>query len=351
MKRIRCRCGKILGLPDSKRAHRIRCPGCGATFRVRDAAAEAAPESTSDDYAVVGAADESKENPDERPVALGFIPTPEPRQAPKGRATAKSVLLSASLKKSDESVEPEDFPGPFLDRSAFLYAWLHPTWACWLGLAVMTELTLCAVGCTAFFFTIIMTFGAFVSLFTFASMVMVCVGLGSYVLATFETVLEQTANGGNRLQRLPGYVWYELLPSLSRVFGAAACSVGIAVGITYSCRETIGAWYTPQSLILNDIIAFFLFPIFMISNSVEQSFLPIWALFSTLPRLIRCGGYFLVFLIVSGIVWAMINALIVALLFWHFAAALAAAGPLLAMWLLYYGHWLGRVVRQMMALD
>jgi hypothetical protein len=252
-------------------------------------------------------------------------------------------------------VEPDEFPGPFLDRSAILFPWLYPTWACWIGLAFMTELTVCAIGATAFFFFVIMSGMAFVSLFTFASMMTVCVGLASYVLATFESVVEQTAHGDNRLRRLPGYVWYELLPSLKRVFGAAASAVGFSIGITYLCLKWFTVSYEPLvvilMLILNNVVVFVAFPVFMISNSVEQSFLPIWGLFATLPRLLRCVGYFLIFLLVSGIAWTGIVVLILLLSAVHMSLGVLAAGPLLSIWLLYYAHWLGRVVRQMMALD
>jgi hypothetical protein len=348
MKRVQCRCGKILALPDNRREGKFRCPQCKVVLRLRSSESTS---SASDDYRVVAEpGDPSPAVTDELPASPVWIPATDRVQASKGRTNA-ATILHPTKPKPDDTLEPDDFPGPFLDRSALLFPWLYPTWACGIGLAIMTELTVCAIGATAFFLFVIMSGMAFGSLFTFASMVMVCVGLTSYVFATFEMVLEQTAHGDNRLRRLPGYVWYELLPPLKRVFGASASALAIAVAITYSCRQWLGEWYDWPVLIVTDLISFVLFPIFMISNSVEQSFLPIWGLFATLTRLARCFIYFAIFLVVAGVAWAAIGVALQLLSLIHVALAVVVAGPLLTIWLLYYGHWLGRVVRQMMALD
>jgi hypothetical protein len=311
----------------------------------------ATPSESEDEYRI---AEEPEQWPSAVPrqtssAAAAWTPAASRERPTKGRTRTATVLRPAEP-KSDEEIDPDDFPGPFVDRSAILFPWLYPTWACAIGLAFMTELSVCAIGATMVFFFVIMSGMAFVSIFTFASMVTVCVGLTSYVMAAFEMVLEQTAHGDNRLRRLPGYVWHELLPTFKRVFGAWASSVGVAVGIWYSCRQWLGEWYDIQVLILSDLIVFILFPIFMISNSVEQSFLPIWGLIATLVRLTRCITYFAIFLVVTGVMWIGVIAAVLSLSLLHVAFAVIAAGPLLTIFLLYYAHWLGRVVRQMIAL-
>jgi hypothetical protein len=278
-----------------------------------------------------------------------FVPVSSEAQTSKGRTKAETIF--ATERKSDEAVDDSEFPGPFIDRSGLLYPWLHPTWMCWIGLAFMTELTACVVAGTTFFFLVAMSFGAFVSLFTFASMVVVCVGLSAYLATTFVMILEGTANGDNRLHRLPGYVRYEILGPFFRVVGADLCAIGVACSVTYVCRDWLGPWYDPRAFIVNELISFVLFPIFMITNSADQSFLPIGSLFATLRRLAFRAGHFLLFIVVSGVAWIAINAAIIALLLWHIAAGLAVAGALLATWIMYYGHWMGRLTREIAAVD
>jgi hypothetical protein len=279
-----------------------------------------------------------------------WAPASGASQPTKGRARAQTVLPTAPLEFEVAPEEPE-LPGPFFDVATLLYPWLHPTWICWLGLSFMTALAAAAIFCTMFFFVIIMSFGAFVSLFTFAAMVTVCLGLASYIATTFVWVVEQSANGDNRLQRLPGYVWYEILPPAFRTAGAAAGAIGLAVGTTYLLRQWLGEWYAPQVLLLDMVLVFLLFPITMISNSVAQSFLPIYSLFPTLFRLVKCCGHFLLFLFMAGLGAAGVTLGLIVLFALHVAAGLVAAGPVVAAWVMFYGHWLGRLARQLSAAD
>ena len=374
MKRIRCPCGKVLALPEGSRAAKFRCPACGAVLRVRagekstrGAAARAAmttPEADDAGYEVVL---------DPEPAAVANAATsssaPAPVWTPSEATTlarsrhirAHTIPAGSSYGTADVAVAAEDFPGPFIDRSALLFPFLHPTWACWIGLSFVTALAIAAVGVALFFLTVIMITLSFVSLFTFANMVIACVALVGYVITTIENVFEETAHGGNRLARLPGLSFADNLPSFFRMAGALLSTIAAAGSLVYFLRNHLGPWETEEwavnpivvleLMLIFDVVAWALFPIFVISNSVEQSFWPIWALHTTVLRLVKCAGYYAVFLIVSAVAGIAINLLLSVLSLIHLSVSLVAVGPLWAMYLLYYSHWLGRVVRQMTAQD
>src|SRR5262245_54842320 len=112
MKRIHCRCGKVLRLPDNRAEGKFRCPSCGTIMRVRPAV-----ESSADDYAVASdpqpAAEPARTMASNSPAA--WAPAAGRSQPYRGRTHAASIL-KPNEKKSDETIEPDEFPGPFLDR-------------------------------------------------------------------------------------------------------------------------------------------------------------------------------------------------------------------------------------------
>ena len=173
----------------------------------------------------------------------------------------------------------------------------------------------------------------------------------SYVVACFITVVEETANGEDRLYRLPGMSWWEILPPFLRTAGAAAIAVAIALGVTYPLRRWL-LWPDDWVAVIGAIVVFQLFPILLITNLVDQSVLPISSLFTTLGRLAGRAGHFAMFLLLTGLVTF---GTAVALQSLHniggVAAILAGSGPLIAAWMMFYGHWLGRLVRQLSTED
>jgi hypothetical protein len=367
----------MLALPEGSRAAKFRCPACGAVLRVRPKGQEqplgaaatrsgtAKIQETDDPgYEIVSDSEPAPlPTPTGSPAApvSGWVPAQAVTRAKSKRKKAHAAPQGSSYGTADVAVAAEDFPGPFIDISAIFYPFLHPTWACWIGLSFVTALALAAVGISLFFLAVIMTFGAFASAFTFASMVIGCVALVGYVITAIENVFEETANGGNRLARLPGLSFADNLPSFLRGAGALLSTIAVAGGLVYLVRNHLGQWETDEwavnpivileMMLIFDVVAWALFPIFVISNSVEQSFLPIWALHTTVRRIVRCAGYYAIFLIVSAATWIAINLLLAVLSLIHISVFLVAVGPLLAMYLMYYAHWLGRVARQMIAAD
>ena len=377
--RVKCPCGKLLAVPEAGRPVKFKCPACGAILQLRPQSTpgQATPRqssarpTTSHDGAYTLATDsqprpEASWNKEQNVGPETWSPSQTTLLSSQAHNHPELVASPRTQSHSDECVDADEFPGPFIDRSGLLYAWLYPTWVCWLGLTFMAEVSVWAFACTAMFFVVAMVSGAFGSLFTFGAMMTGCLGLASYLATTFICVLEGTANGDNRLHRLPGYVWYDILGPFLRTACAAAAAYAVSFCVTYGCRHWLGpwndprSWYDPQVLFLNDLIAVLFFPIFMITNSIDQSFIPVYSLFSTLRRLGKCFGHFFLFLLISGGVWAAMSGV-----FWtvvrrvpdgelpigQIAAALTIAGPILSTWLLYYGHWLGRLARQLSAVD
>jgi hypothetical protein len=289
------------------------------------------------------------DRPNEPAASWMVSSAPDPATSVPTRCAWTNSFVSAGLRVQGEDAELE-MPGPFFDKSTWLYPWLHPNWIHWLGLSFMTELASCMIAGAGFIFAIVVYFGLFGSIFTVASMVMGCLALSAFIATTFVRVIEQTANGVNRLERLPGLAWWETLPPFFRTVGAAGLTLLIVWAICYSVRGFV-PWYDPRLLLLNAAIGYVLFPVLLLANLVEQSWLPLFSLWPTVSRVFRCGGHFVLFLMLSGMATAILVIVLVLLVLVHFALGLIAAGPLIAAWLLYYAHWLGRLARQLMALD
>jgi hypothetical protein len=271
-----------------------------------------------------------------------------PTRGPSEPKRTRSAPRAAAPQPLDRSGRPLDWPGPFFTWSALVYPLVYPTWMRWLGLSVITGLAAAMVATTLFVISIIATFGAFASIFAIGGMAMGCLALVSYVIATFVMVVEQSANGEDRLSRLPDLSWWDVLPPFMSTLGAVATAAFVTCVVTLPLQH----WFLPYELPLlaiRGLIAFKLFPILLIANLVDGSWLPFHTLGVTLGRLASCAGWFALFLLLAltGTVAAV--AALVALLDCNLIAGLAALGPIAAAWLLYYGHWLGRLTRRLLA--
>jgi O-antigen/teichoic acid export membrane protein len=99
------------------------------------------------------------------------------------------------------------------------------------------------------------------------------------------------------------------------------------------------------------VILLQIFPILLLTNLVDGTVLPLRSLGGTVRRLAAQAGYFAAFQITVALVTALVLIVVDAMHSWHWVAAVAAAGPMAATWFMYYGHWLGRLGRQLAELD
>ncbi len=373
-KRVRCPCGKILALPESAAIVKVRCPSCGVVLRLKPHGAAASPERWTIARREMRSPPPLPPEPLPDP-SLGEEP-PEYRIVVEPQASAVAsrgevsggtfIPIAGALRPAGlgprvppggfvataarEPVDRAAGPGPILDLTMLFYPWLYPTWVRWIGLAFIIAFTSCIVAITLFVLSIAAAFGAVGSIFTVAGMATACLAFVAYITACFVAVIEGTANGDDRFQQLPGFQWYETLPSLFRTWGAAAASVAVAYGITYPLRPWLPP-DDPQFYLLSAFIVYLFFPVLLITNLVDDSWFPFYSLFPTLVRLVRCGPHFVLFLVMSGVLALTLGIVLGGLFVWRIAAGLAAAGPVLATWLLYYGYWIGRLARQMAAAE
>lgn len=241
--------------------------------------------------------------------------------------------------------KPVELPGPFFKWSALIYPFLHPSWIRWLGLSFMTMLAAGAVAVTLFVAWIVIQFQLFLSIFTIATMALVCLALVSYVVASFVSVIEETAAGEDRLERMTDLSWWDMLPRFMQALGAGAVTAAVTYGVTYPLRRWF-PWDAPALILLQSIIMFQLFPILLITNLVDGSWFPFKSLPATLRRLAACVGPLVAFWMITAPVAVAIDAVLTICFRVHITAGIAAAGPLGAVWLMFYGHWLGRLARQ-----
>ena len=376
---LQCTCGQLVFVPEEKAAGGIRCPACGVTVRTRQEGptqrdetranrrgqwAEGREDSPSSvPEADDGGAYEIAPEPGREPAgktgdassqrgtfyrsAGKSVPGGSPTSRPTGTRTFADKVLLEERERRRPTVE---LPGRFFKFSALFYPWLHPNWIRWLGLTFMTWLAVCMVAGSLFVLRIILEYGAFVSLFTVPTMAVGCLALVGFVFASFITVVEETAQGEDRLQRLAELNWWETLPRLMRTLGAFAVTTLATFGLTYPLRR----WLVPGSIemqLIQSLVEQQLFAIFLITNLVDNSWIPFTSLWATLKRLAACVDCFAVFLLLTVPPTIGLHVLLARLDDWHVWAAIAAAGPLGAAWFMFYGHWLGRLVRQLSAVD
>jgi hypothetical protein len=262
-----------------------------------------------------------------------------------GRLTTKShddtTDLLARVRR-----ETVQLPGPFFTWPALVYPFCYPTWVRWLGLSFVSTLAVGALTVTLFVSWIVIRFQLFLSVFAIASMTLVDLALVSFVVACFVDVIEETASGEDRLEQLVDMSWWEILPRFFRMAGAAASSALVAWVLTVPLQ----LWFsTNEHLVplVQIVVALQIFPILLLTNLVDGTVIPLWSLLGTVRRLAACVAYFAAFQsIATPLTFAVLLAL-GAMQSWHSAVALVASGPIIAGWLLCYGHWLGRLARQL----
>lgn len=363
---VQCRCGAVVQLTRQSSASGTRCPTCGALVRGPIPRGE---RTSSRDGAVElerGSIAEAELDADAEGAGYGLEPasSAKPAAAPqgtwvplRGRApTAHARMTHGSnatvAERADLLVRVQrhrvELPGPFITLQALFYVFLYPTWVRWLGLSFMTSVSASVVAVTIFVSWIVIRFQLYLSVFAIAAMAMVDLAVTSYVIACFVEVIEETASGEDRLEQLVDMSWWEILPRFLRVAGAASVT-GAVVWIVASALGHWFPWNDPVSLLLDFAIAYQLFPIVLITNLVDSSILPIWSLPATLRRLAVCVGYFGGFQSIVLAPTLATVAAIAALRHWHIAILLIVSGPIIAAWLLFYGHWLGRLSRQLSA--
>jgi hypothetical protein len=244
--------------------------------------------------------------------------------------------------------EDRPFPGRFLEVSALLYPWRPPTLWYWMGLSFMTALAGGLIAATTIVMGIVIAFGLVGSIFTMAAMGLACLGVSGYVLATFTKVVEDTAEGEDRLHEVPGIAWHETFPPFLQTMGAALLSGGLAFGFTYPMRDWM-PWYDLRLLGAMAAIAYHLFPVFLLTNLADGSFVPLLSLPAVIARLIQLALTVALFFALSYVGLLVIGGALLGLSALHPVAGIAAAGPLVAAWLMYYGHWLGRLGRRIVS--
>jgi hypothetical protein len=282
-----------------------------------------------------------------------WVPTrgKSPEPSGWGRSTPRSFGAAGQpLDLLDRIRKPVELPGPFFKWSALVYPFLHPNWIRWLGLSFMTMLATGAVSVTLFVAWIVIRFWLLLSVFTIGSMGMVCLALVSYVVANFVSVIEETAGGEDRLERMTDLSWWDMLPRFMQALGAAVVTAAVTIGVTYPLRRWF-PWDAPGLILAQSILVFQLFPILLITNLVDGSWFPFKSLPATLRRLAACVGYVVAFWLITAPIAVAVDAALAAMFRVHIAAGIAAAGPLGAAWLMFYGHWLGRLARQLSAAD
>ena len=233
-----------------------------------------------------------------------------------------------------------DEPVRFFRWSSLVYPLLHPTWVRWIVLSFVTALAAGMIALTAKGFS--------EGLGPLKALVTVCLALSAYLAASFVEIIEQTAHGSDRLNHLPGFAWLEILRPFAQTAGAAVIAALAAYGLSYPLR---GYLTDTQLHLIRAISVFQLFPILLMSNLADQRWLPIASLPTTLNRFSCCAGSFVLFLIVSAVTTVVTVAPLLLLTAWDFGAGLAASGPLLSTWFMLYGHWLGRLARQLMRIE
>ena len=364
-KYVQCECGQVLAVPP--KTPKVRCPKCGVVLRA-DAGGgprrgpdrgrspgSPAPDSMDeedggDQYRISSEASSDAGQPVEASSGtwVSHVPIPASSAGTEGPSTGGGRRRNASATAS-ESAGSVDLPGPFFAWSALVYPLIAPNWMRWLGLSLVTTLTTLVVAGVVFIVLVLAKFGV-LSFFAVATAATGCLALVSYVVACFVTVVEETANGEDRLYRLPGMSWWETLPPFLRAAGAAGVAVAVAYGVTYPLRRWL-LWPDDWVAVIRAIVVFQLFPILLITNLVDQSVLPISSLFTTLGRLAGRAGHFAVFLLLTATATVGTAAGLEALYDLGIGATLAGSGPLIAAWLMFYGHWLGRLVRQLSVED
>jgi hypothetical protein len=190
-------------------------------------------------------------------------------------------------------------------------------------------------------------FLGFIGIISFGSVVLVAVALFSYALHTLVEIVQQTACGSDRLERLPGFDWAELIPSALSVMCAAGSALLIGFLGTYWCYAIVGLNEVAAAAVT--VAAFLLlFPVFFLANLAEGTILPFAGLAVTVRALLRHAGSWLAVLLAGGSVACAAAALLHGLYAINPWLGHLSQGPVGITALMIYGHLLGRLARRMM---
>lgn len=231
---------------------------------------------------------------------------------------------------------------PFLSAAAVLYPWLYPNCFYWVCLSLLSCLCMAIVALS--FFTIGLL------PFWLASALMAWLAVAGYIVAAFERIIEQTAYGEDRMQGLPEIGWGEVLPPFLRAFGAMCCAIAVPVAVSYLiCR-----WLPVPGFVMvlpGAVVAYFLFPLLLITNLIDESYIPLKSVPDVLVRASKRLGYFALFLAIIGWLSIVLAGVVGLVFYWNIVAGVFSIGPAATTWLMYYGHLLGRLGEKLMDLE
>jgi hypothetical protein len=366
---VQCQCGQIVQISRTPLAWGVRCPSCGASVRGtfqrrsltgrsddappldRGIAAQRDLDADSNDAGYSVAAE-----PGDRSVTAGQEPartwvparTGSERQGhgarfePAGSRRDRSDLLARVQRTTTK------LPGPFFTWSALVYPFRYPTWVRLLGLSFMGVLAVGVLAITLFVSWIVIRFQLFLAVFAISSMAMVNVALFSYVIACFVEVIEESAAGEETLEQLVDMSWWEILPRFFQVASAA----GISATLAWILSTPLQIWVAhDDSLvrIIQAMIVFQVFPILLLANLSESTVVPLRPLPEVMRRLAGHTAHFMGFQLVAASVTCATVVVFWSIRDWRLLAVVG--GPTISTWLLYYGHWLGRLGRQLADTD
>ncbi len=237
---------------------------------------------------------------------------------------------------------------PVLTFAALIYPWQHPTWASWLGLAVMYSIGMVALHWLLIASIMLARIIGFIGVISFGSVVLVAVVLLFYALHVFVEIVQQTAYGSDRLERLPAFDWVVLIPSALSVMCAAGLALLMGWLGGYWCHASVGLNELAVAAVM--VVTFLLlFPLFFLANMAEGTILPFAGLLVALRALVQHAGSWLAVLLAGCSVACAAGALLRGLYAVNPWLGHLSQGPVAVTALMIYGHLLGRLARRMMA--
>jgi len=303
-----------------------------------------------------GGGDRAAERPQVQPSRSAWQPNPAAKAARRrseagwqagGEASAAGGRAGWARRDLRRPAAFAPSTAPVLTIRALLYPWATGNWAPWLGLALMYMAGVLLLRWAIVITIMLARLLGFIGVLTFGSVVLVSFALFCYAAHVFVEVVQQTACGSDRLERLPGFDWYELLPSGLTVFFAAGCALVPASLFTYWCYATLRLSDLAATL-LAAAAMLVLFPLFFLASMAGGSVLPLAGLGVTVRAIVRQAGAALAVLLAS----ASVASAAIAAIYGAYAASRwlghLSLGPIMITAMMIYGHLLGRLARRMM---
>jgi DNA-directed RNA polymerase subunit RPC12/RpoP len=312
------KCGARLDPVLKAEARRIRCPDCHSAVAVPSAAEiERARER------------QKKPRPQSELVPYQMGPAPAPPRLP---SSTYYVDKAAEIRR-----EPAPSPPRWTFFSGvFSFPWLSGAlwrWICmsagWTG-----TLAFCAL-LTGMFGMLGATFGVAVIFFGMPTIWCALLTL-AYSAACFLPVVTDTAAGNARVEAWPDPVWKEWAAQLMYVsfLGFASIVVGYGVGRLAGTFTTWDGWAGLSA-------TFLIFPVILLSSlEANSAFVPLTT--PILRSLVTGWWAWLLFYLLSGVLWWLFLMAVLAILV-SFLPAIIAMGPVLAALLLIYARLIGRL--------